>query len=136
MNQNLEKISGKKRQTVILLFILFLLSLNSILKLYGIDYSSFWIGEAFSVSEAQRSLPGIINDCAATDNPPLYFILLHYWINMFGISEFAVRSMSAVFSIVSSLLLFYYARKNLGLNAAIFVSLLFSVSTQHLYYAQ
>lgn len=136
MNQNQEKIAGIKKQTFIMLFVLFLFLLNSILKFYGIHYSSFWIDEAYSVSEAQRNLAGIVQDCAATDNPPLYFILLHYWINVFGISEFAVRSLSAVFSIVTSLLLFYYAKKNLGLKTAIFVSLLFSVSTQHLYYAQ
>ncbi|MEO8088342.1 MAG: glycosyltransferase family 39 protein [Bacteroidota bacterium] len=136
MNQIQEGFAGTNRKAFIPLFILFLLLLNCILKFYGIGYSSFWIDEAYSVSEAQRSITGIFQDCAATDNPPFYFILLHCWCKVFGITENAVRSMSAVFSIASVLLLFYFARKNLSLATAIFVSLIFSLSNQHLFYAQ
>ncbi|CAN5370964.1 hypothetical protein BH11BAC1_BH11BAC1_24310 [soil metagenome] len=136
MIQIQESIPGVNRKSFIPLFILFLLVLNCFLKFYGIGYSSFWIDEAYSVSQAQRSLTEIFYDCAATDNPPLYFILLHFWCNIFGIAENAVRSMSAVFSITTVLLLFNYAWKNIGLSIAIFVSLIFSLSTQHLFYAQ
>src|SRR5262245_36505017 len=118
MKEEHEKITGIKSEKTVLIFILFLLLLNCFLKFFGIGNSGFWIDEAYSTSEAQRSLSRIIQDCASTDNPPFYFFLLHFWVKAFGISEAAVRSMSAVFSIASAALLFYYVRKNIGLTTA------------------
>jgi hypothetical protein len=126
----------KKKEIIFPLFILFLILLNSFLKFYGIGKSSFWIDEAYSVSLAQRDIAEIIKTCSSTDNPPFYFVLLHYWSKVFGISETAVRSMSAVFSISTVILLFHFVNKNIGFTTAIFVSLIFSLSGQHLYYAQ
>jgi len=131
-----EKIAGIRNEIFIPLFLISLFLLNCFLKFYGIGNSSFWIDEAYSVSLAQRHIPDIINHCASTDNPPFYFLLLHFWIKVFGISEAAVRSMSAVFSISTALLLFHHAKKYIGLATAVFVSLIFTVANQHLFYAQ
>lgn len=53
---------------------------------------SFWRDEAFSVLFAERPLSFIFRNL--TFEPPVYYLLLHYWIKLFGTSEIATRSLS------------------------------------------
>lgn len=60
-------------------------------------------------------------------HPPLYFLILHSWIRLFGTGEYAVRSLSGLFYILSVLALFGIGRKLYGtktglLCAAIYLS--------------
>ena len=58
---------------------------------------SFWRDEAFSYLLAKRSLFEIISLSVRDFSPPLYYFFLHFWINIFGKSEVALRSMSLIF---------------------------------------
>ncbi len=53
---------------------------------------SLWRDEAFSVLFAERPLSFITRNL--TFEPPVYYLLLHYWIKLFGTSEIATRSLS------------------------------------------
>jgi uncharacterized membrane protein len=117
-------------------YLIFLLLINIYLKFYGIGFASLWIDEAYSISEAQRSISEIIFDCSNVDNPPFYFLLLHYWCQLWGFSEAAGRSMSAFCTIITSILIFYYAWKHVNLFGAVTASLLFTFSNQFLFYSQ
>lgn len=54
---------------------------------------SLWRDEAFSVLLSERSPIQFIK---ITFEPPLYYVLLHYWMLIFGNSELAVRSLSVL----------------------------------------
>lgn len=58
---------------------------------------SFWRDEAFSYLLAKRSLLDIVTLTVKDFSPPLYYFFLHFWINVFGKSEVALRSLSMVF---------------------------------------
>ena len=58
---------------------------------------NLWRDEAFSYVLAIRSIPEILKLTAGDFNPPLYYILLHYWMLLFGSSEIAMRSLSFIF---------------------------------------
>lgn len=58
---------------------------------------SFWRDEAFSYLLARRNLFEIITLTVRDFSPPLYYFLLHFWINVFGKSEVALRSLSLIF---------------------------------------
>lgn len=58
---------------------------------------NFWRDEAFSFLMAEQSILEIIKTTAADFNPPLYYILLHFWMMLFGTSEVALRSLSVIF---------------------------------------
>ncbi|MGB4966306.1 MAG: glycosyltransferase family 39 protein, partial [Microgenomates group bacterium] len=62
---------------------------------------SFWRDEAFSYLMAKMPLVEMAKTTARDFNPPFYYALLHGWINIFGASEVAIRSMSLVFFAVS-----------------------------------
>ena len=58
---------------------------------------SLWRDEAFSYLLAQKSIIEIIRLTAQDFNPPFYYIMLHFWIGIFGKSEIALRSLSLLF---------------------------------------
>lgn len=58
---------------------------------------SFWRDEAYSYLLAKKSILEIISLSTKDFSPPLYHLLLHYWIKIFGSSEIAIRSLSLLF---------------------------------------
>uniref|UniRef100_Q01PM2 Membrane protein-like protein n=1 Tax=Solibacter usitatus (strain Ellin6076) TaxID=234267 RepID=Q01PM2_SOLUE len=56
-----------------------------------------WLDEANSVLIASHGFSGIIDSLSRDNNLPLYYFLLSGWMRVFGNSEIAVRSLSAIF---------------------------------------
>src|SRR3990172_2024512 len=72
-----------------------------LLAFWGIDRRSIWLDEAYSVLVASQKFDGIIASLKNDTGPPLYYFILSVWIQIFGIGEFAVRSLSGVFYLLS-----------------------------------
>jgi len=72
---------------------------------------SFWRDEAFSVLLSEKSPLNIILLTARDQSPPLYPLLLHYWMLFYGTSEVAVRTLSFVFHAGTVLVIFFLAKK-------------------------
>lgn len=70
---------------------------------------SIWRDEAFSILLAQRPLTSFITTIAF--EPPVYYVLLHYWIRIFGTSEIAVRSLSLLGFSLAVLVIIIWAKK-------------------------
>ena len=70
---------------------------------------SIWRDEAFSILAAKRPVSFLISQLGL--EPPLYYILLHFWIKLFGTSEVAVRSLSLLGFALSTVLVIYWAEK-------------------------
>ena len=88
----------RRRRADILLVLVLLLALG--LRFYRIDAQSLWNDEGTSVALAQRDLLTIARSAAHDIHPPLYYYLLHGWIALWGQSELAVRSLSALLGTV------------------------------------
>jgi uncharacterized membrane protein len=75
--------------------------------------SDLWFDEALSVNIASLPL-GQISDALRHDgHPPLYYFLLHFWIDAFGDGDLAVRSLSGILSL-ATLPLAWFAGRRLG----------------------
>lgn len=112
-----------------------LFALNFILKLSFAD-TSISGDEAFSIFFSQQDLSSLIERLSKDQNPPLYFIILHFWIKLFGISEIATRSLSVLFSSLCSAGIYLTGRKLISNNTGIIAALLFSFLLPITYYAQ
>ena len=77
---------------------------------------SFWRDEAFSYILASRNIFEIIFYTARDFNPPLYYILLHYWMGIFGTSEIAIRSLSLLFFSLTLYICFEFLKDILKLS--------------------
>ena len=87
--------------------------------------SPMWLDEALTVSIARLPLFGGAADAAATGetifealrhdgHPPLYYVLLHGWMEIFGSSNLAIRSLSGLFGLICLPLAFLIGRRRGG----------------------
>src|SRR4051812_29266079 len=76
-------------------------------------FSALWLDEAQTVEIAPRSLPDLLDALRHDGSPPLYYLLLHGWMSLFGTGNLAVRALSGVLS-VAALPLAWLAARRLG----------------------
>jgi mannosyltransferase len=113
--------------------VLFLL--NLILKLLYLTTAAIGHDEPFSIYHAQFGFNDLIQQLKGYNNPPLFEILLHFWIKLFGISSFSVRLLPALFACLSPVALYYFAKHNFSIRVGIASSLMLTFSDLLLYYA-
>ena len=75
--------------------------------------SHLWLDEALTVNIARLPLSRIPDALRHDGSPPLYYVLLHWWIAVFGAGDVAVRALSATFAI-ATLPLIWLAGQRLG----------------------
>jgi hypothetical protein len=63
--------------------------------------SGLWLDEALTVDVARLPLHALPNALKHDGAPPLYYVLLHFWMGLFGQSNAAVRSLSGVFALLT-----------------------------------
>lgn len=110
------------KKTVLLISVLIL---QLILGVLFIDSNDLALDEPFSVFYAQQDLNEFIPELAQGNNAPLHFILLHFWIKLFGISAWSVRSLSLLFALFSTVVLFKTVVRSFGEISAFTISLVF-----------
>jgi 4-amino-4-deoxy-L-arabinose transferase-like glycosyltransferase len=128
-------LKGHPRLGLAVLLLILLLAFG--LRLYRLGAQSLWYDEGFSVYLAQMDPAQIVARTAADIQPPLYYLLLHGWIRLWGGGEAAVRSLSLLFGLLSVPLIYglawqLFRRQAAGLAAAF----LLAVSPVHLWYSQ
>lgn len=109
--------------TPVLLFVTALIWLT-----LGIEENRLALDEPFSVSQAGNSVREIISNLRKGNNPPLYEILLHYWILLFGNSVFSVRFLSVLSGSLLSIVWYHIIKQktNTVFGLIGFVLILFS----------
>jgi len=82
--------------------------------------------------------PGeIVSRTAADIPPPLSYLLLHAWIQLFGDDEPVVRSLSVLFGVLAVPLIYGVAWQLLRRRlAGLLAALLLAVSPLHIWYGQ
>jgi len=119
------------------LYVLGIIVVATVLRFYLIEEKSIWLDESFSLWIARHSLwEGWGWLIEVDQHPPLYYSLLHFWILLFGSMEGAVRTLSAVASVLT-IPVFYAACRRLldGPTAGISI-LILAVSPFHVQFAQ
>jgi mannosyltransferase len=92
-------------------------ALGSVLR-FATD-SHLWLDEALTVNIADLPVPKLLEALRHDGAPPLYYLLLHYWIAVFGDGDIAVRALSGVAS-VATLPVAWVAGRRVGRVAASF----------------
>ena len=76
--------------------------------------SALWLDEALTVNIASLPLGDLEQALRHDGHPPLYYVLLHGWMEVFGEGDTAVRALSGVFSVASLGLAWLYGRRRGG----------------------
>lgn len=106
------------------------LALAAALVLRFVTKSDLWFDEALSVNIARLPLSELRHALRQDGAPPLYYVLLHFWIEVFGSGDVAVRALSGVFSI-AALPLAYLAGRRVGGRVVAWAAVLLLASSPY-----
>lgn len=90
--------------------------------------SALWLDEALSVDIASLPLSELRAALEHDGHPPLYYVLLHGWMELFGTGDVAVRALSGAFGLVTLVLVWFLGRRRGGTTLAWILVTLVAVS--------
>jgi uncharacterized membrane protein len=88
---------------------------------------------------AKKSLEDYYDAIRRSDigNSPFYYVILHNWINAFGISDYSIRFLSVLFSCLTILLLFIFINQHFkNLQLALLACFLMAIEPFFIAYSQ
>ena len=124
-------------QRLKLILMVFLTLIAYGLRIYRLNFQSLWRDEVDSIQFALRDLPVLlVNFKTPGENGPLYYLALHFWVNMTGISAFAVRFFSLLFGVILVPTLYVLGCRLLGTAGGMIAAVLTALSPFYVWYAQ
>jgi mannosyltransferase len=119
-----------------LIFLIVLL--GAILRIYNLSGESVWLDEAVTSQVSELGIWELVqwmineND----NNPPLYYMLMHFWVSVFGDSEFSLRLPSVIIGTGSVLMIYLMGKLVFNRTTALIAALILAVSVFHIEYSQ
>ncbi len=107
--------------------LLALMAFTVVLSLDG-QRSWLWIDEGLSVGISSHRLAEIPELLRQDASPPLYYVILHGWMEVFGRSEVAVHALSLLFAMATVPVAFWAGRSLFGRRAGWMCALLASAN--------
>lgn len=109
---------------------------NFLFKLICISYPSLWYDEIISAQDTLLDFGHIKHEAEWDKNPPFYHYVLWVWSKIFGITEFSLRAMSALFSSLTAVLIFVFTKRLINQTYAVIATVIFSLHPYLYFYAQ
>jgi mannosyltransferase len=107
------------------------------LRFATLSSQSFDLDESVTLALLHHGFSGMLNSIPATEStPPLYYVLAWVWTKVFGVSEFGLRSLSALTGTAMIPLVYVTARRLVSRRAALIASALAAVSPWLIWYSQ
>lgn len=109
-----------------------------ILRLLGAN-QSFWLDEGSSIVFARLPIPSLFTAIQNDFHPPLFYLLLHYWLPLAGKSETLIRLPAIIFGVLTVpalyflVKLFHFKEK---MPLAMIAAFLLALNPFHVYYSQ
>jgi mannosyltransferase len=104
---------------------------------YRLGTKSMWLDEAVSAGHARLGLTSLWTVITGHDpNMGLYYVLLHFWVRIFGYGEAAVRSMTVVLAGFSVPVMYLLGRRLFGRSAGLVAGLLLAIAPFFVQYEQ
>ena len=69
---------------------------GALLRFYGLGAESLWADEGITVSTVSNAFTAMQEVLAKSIHPPLYYLILHPFVQIFGNSEWVARLPSAM----------------------------------------
>jgi 4-amino-4-deoxy-L-arabinose transferase-like glycosyltransferase len=104
-------------------------------RLWQIGSESIWLDEATSLFLARKDVLDVIAWTAKDIHPPLYYLMLHFW-RIFGESEAALRSLSAVAGALSVAVVYGLGVRLFDRRTGFVAAALLALAPLHVWYSQ
>ncbi len=126
----------KKIFAVPYLALILILTLAFALRVGWADARPLWYDDAFSALLSERGVAAIASGTAADTMPPGYYILLYVWMQGFGQTPFALRTLSVALSMLIVALGYAIAARGFGKRAGRFAAFFLALLPFQIYHAQ
>ena len=134
-NPRTESVRVRQRRLLSIL-LLGVLLLASALRFHRLGEQSLWYDEGVAYTHSLRTLPELIPHLQRNVHVPAYFALLGLWQDVTGSSEFALRALSALFSVVSVAWTYALGKRLFDPVAGAAAAVLVALNSFSIYYAQ
>ena len=113
-----------------------ILLLAAALRLYHLDYKSISIDEAIGGLYAMEPLHRVLILTVNDVHPPLFYLVHHFWIGLFGSGEQALRSISIFFAILAIYALYRLGSRIFNRKVGLLAAFLLTISPWHIWVSQ
>lgn len=121
----------------VLLALIAVILLGAALRLYQIGSKTIWLDEAFSIWLGWQPLQEMIRLIIDIDqHPPLYYILLHFWMRAGGFSAAWTRGFSALVSILTIPAIYLLGKQLADSKVGVLAALVLAISPFQVSYGQ
>ncbi len=128
--------AARRDTGLIFLLLLLVLAAAAGLRFYNLAGQSLWSDEGNSVALAARPFAQIARDAANDIHPPLYYFLLRIWTRIFGTTEVALRSLSALLGVLLVLATAELGRRIFSRVTGLTAGILAAAAPFQVYYSQ
>lgn len=117
--------------------LLLILVTGAILRLKGLTLQSLWFDELMSVtwSAPKLSFAKIISIYQGDPHPPLFPLLLHYWMMVFGYTDWAARLLTALIGCGSIYSIYLLGKESFNKQTGLIASAVIALNYFNLYYS-
>ncbi len=124
----LKEQSHKKITRLTIVTIITLLVFSTIFSVFVFAQTSLRLDEAQSLFQVSRDMQGVLYLVGQDVHVPLYHILLHFWVLMFGNDIFIARLMSLLFLLLTIVAVFFFGRYAFSTKIGLFAAFLVTIS--------
>lgn len=125
--------TGDRKLEIITLFALLVFAF--LLRINALTRHSSWFDDLYSSTVAANPHLPLINAFKDPGNPPLFYLVLRLWHELFGWSESSGRMLCVVIGVLGIVSLYCFVKLLCGRKLAILAALLLAVSTTHIGYS-
>lgn len=123
------------KQRISLLIVILFVVISLFVSVYMLFQQSIRLDEAQSLWVATKTIPGIIEYLSKDVQTPLYHVILHFWLMVFGNNIVAARALSFIFFILSMPILYILARQSTNRTVSLLTVALYSLSPFIIWYS-
>ncbi len=111
--------------------------IGGFLRVFLLGNKGLWLDETFSVWVANHSVVDMLHWIIRIDqNPPLYYLMLHYWIALNGDTPNDVRLLSVLFGAGTIPIIYLIGKRISGVLMGLVAAVLLALSLFNIYFAQ
>jgi hypothetical protein len=100
-----------------------------------VQRSPLWLDEALSVNIARLPVGDLLDALRHDGHPPLYYLLLHWWMALVGEGDVAVRALSGIFALAALPLAWVAGRRIAGVSGGRWALVVVALSPYWVRYA-
>lgn len=111
--------------------------MGGFLRVLLLGTKGMWLDETFSVWMARHSIAEMLQWIVRIDqHPPLYYLILHYWISRYGDTAYYARLFSVLFGVATIPVIYLIGKRLAGAVVGLAAAVFLSFSLFNIYFAQ